>query len=31
MLLKGTWQSALPNQLYLRWNGQPEWVAVPLP
>jgi hypothetical protein len=31
MLLKGTWQRPLPNQLYVRWAGQPDWLAVPLP
>jgi hypothetical protein len=31
MLLKGSWQQPMPNQLYLRWAGQDDWVAVPLP
>lgn len=30
MLLKGTFGHPMPNQLYVRWEGQPEWVAVPL-
>ena len=31
MLLKGSMQHPLPTELYLRWAGQDEWVAVPLP
>jgi hypothetical protein len=30
MLLKGSWQRPMPNQLRLRWAGQPDWVAVPI-
>ena len=28
IMLKGSWQHPMPNQLYLRWQGQPEWIAV---
>lgn len=31
MLLKGSWQQPMPTELYLRWAGQDDWVAVPLP
>jgi hypothetical protein len=31
MLLKGSWQHPMPTELYLRWAGQDDWVAVPLP
>ncbi|HEX3731329.1 MAG TPA: hypothetical protein VHU91_00145 [Mycobacteriales bacterium] len=31
LLLLGTWQRPLPNQLYVRWAGHPDWIAVPLP
>jgi len=31
ILLAGTWGHPTPNQLYVRWAGQPEWVAVPMP
>lgn len=31
IMLKGSMQSRMPNQLYLRWEGQPEWAAVPIP
>jgi hypothetical protein len=30
MLLKGSMQHPLPTELYLRWAGQDDWVAVPL-
>ncbi len=30
MLLAATFGHGLPNQLYVRWHGQPDWVAVPL-
>lgn len=30
MLMKGTWGHPMPNQLYVRWAGQPGWVAVPI-
>lgn len=30
MLIAGTWGSPIPNQLYVRWAGQPDWVAVPI-
>lgn len=30
IMLKGSWQSPMPSSLYLRWEGQPEWVAVPI-
>jgi hypothetical protein len=30
MLIMGTWGHPVPNQLYVRWAGQPEWVAVPI-
>lgn len=30
MLIKGTWQRPMPNQVYVRWAGQPDWVAVPI-
>lgn len=29
MLIKGVWGHSMPNQLYVRWEGQPDWVAVP--
>jgi hypothetical protein len=28
IMLTGSWQSPMPSQIYLRWNGQPDWVAV---
>jgi hypothetical protein len=31
MLIMGSWQRPVPNQLYVRWAGQPDWVALPLP
>ena len=31
MLLQGSWQSPLPPQLYVRWAGHDDWVAVPIP
>ncbi|MCV7154337.1 hypothetical protein [Mycolicibacterium pyrenivorans] len=31
MLIAGTFGHPRPNQLYVRWAGQPEWVAVPMP
>lgn len=30
MLLIGAWGHPVPNQLYVRWSGNPEWQAVPL-
>lgn len=30
MLIKGTWGHPVPNQLYVRWGGHPDWLAVPL-
>lgn len=30
MLIMGTWGHPVPNQLYVRWEGQPDWVAVPI-
>jgi len=30
MLIKGTWGHPMPNQLYVRWAGQPDWIAVPI-
>lgn len=30
MLLMGSMGRPLPNQLYVRWDGQPDWVVVPL-
>lgn len=30
MLIMGTWGHPVPNQLYVRWQGQPEWTAVPI-
>lgn len=30
MLLKGSMQSPMPNELYVKWAGQDDWVAVPL-
>jgi hypothetical protein len=30
MLLIGAFGHPIPNQLYVRWGGQPDWVAVPL-
>jgi len=30
MLLLATWGCPLPNQLYVRWDGHPDWEAVPL-
>ena len=30
MLLMPTWGHPLPNQLYVRWSGHPEWTAVPI-
>jgi hypothetical protein len=30
MLLVGAFGHPIPNQLYVRWAGQPDWVAVPL-
>jgi hypothetical protein len=29
MLIMSSWGHPVPNQLYVRWEGQPEWVAVP--
>lgn len=31
MLLKGSMQSRMPTELYVRWAGHDQWVAVPLP
>ncbi len=30
MLIMGTFGHPVPNQLYVRWAGQPDWIAVPL-
>ena len=30
MLIMGTWQQPVPDELYVRWQGQPDWVAVPI-
>jgi hypothetical protein len=30
MLIMGAWGHPVPNQLYVRWAGQPDWAAVPL-
>jgi hypothetical protein len=30
MLLAAAWGHPLPNQVYVRWEGHPEWEAVPL-
>lgn len=30
MLIAATWGNPIPNQLYVRWSGQPDWVAVPI-
>jgi len=30
MLILGTWGNPVPNQLYVRWEGQANWVAVPM-
>jgi hypothetical protein len=30
MMLIGAWGHPVPNQLYVRWAGHPEWQAVPL-
>lgn len=31
MMLAGSFQRAMPTELYLRWAGHDEWAAVPLP
>jgi hypothetical protein len=31
MLLKGSMQSHMPTELYLRWAGHDDWAAIPLP
>lgn len=31
MLLQGSMQSRMPTELYVRWAGHDDWVAVPLP
>lgn len=31
IMLGDSWNSPIPPSLYLRWEGQPEWVAVPIP
>ena len=31
MLLRGSWQQPMPNELWVRWAGHDDWVAVPLP
>ena len=31
IMLIAAWGHPLPNQLYVRWAGQPKWVAVPMP
>jgi hypothetical protein len=30
IMLIAAWGHPVPNQLYVRWAGQPEWVAVPI-
>lgn len=30
MLIKGVWGHPMPNQIYVRWAGHPEWKAIPL-
>jgi hypothetical protein len=30
MLLKGARGHPMPNQVYVRWEGHPEWFAVPI-
>jgi hypothetical protein len=30
MLIMGAMGHPVPNQLYVRWAGQPDWVAVPI-
>ena len=30
MMLIGAWGHPVPNQLYVRWAGHPEWQAIPL-
>jgi hypothetical protein len=30
MMLVGAWGHPVPNQLYVRWAGHPEWQAIPL-
>lgn len=30
MLMMGAFGHPLPNQLYVRWGGHPEWLAVPI-
>jgi hypothetical protein len=30
MLIKGVFGHPMPNQIYVRWEGQPEWKAIPL-
>jgi hypothetical protein len=31
MLLQGSMQSRMPTELYVRWAGHDDWVAIPLP
>jgi hypothetical protein len=31
MLLKGSWQQPMPNELWVRWAGHEDWFAVPMP
>lgn len=30
MIIVGTWGSPVPNQLYVRWAGRPDGIAVPI-
>ncbi|WP_422772115.1 hypothetical protein ACN28C_03185 [Plantactinospora sp. WMMC1484] len=30
LLMAGNASGGVPNELWLRWDGQPEWVAVPV-
>ncbi|WP_131822275.1 hypothetical protein [Mycobacteroides chelonae] len=30
-MLKGSWSASVPAQLFIRWAGQEDWVAVPMP
>lgn len=31
MLLQGSMQSRMPTELYVRWAGHDDWLAIPLP
>ena len=30
MLMMSAWGHPVPNQLYVRWEGHPDWLAVPI-